>query len=70
MSRERCEAAGEKLPLRERGGPAEIIMGADRLHHDCSGQNENDLQQRFRREYLCKQRHVMLPAGVYGTDAR
>ena len=43
MSPERREAAGEKSPLRERGGPAEIIMGADRLHHDRGGQDENDL---------------------------
>src|SRR5260370_30885358 len=31
------------LSLSERGGPAEIIVRAHRLHHDRSGQNEDNL---------------------------
>jgi hypothetical protein len=44
-------------------------MGAHRLHHDRRGQHKDDLQQRPGRENLCKQRHVKLPAAVYGTGA-
>ena len=61
----------QSLSLSERGDPAEIVVGAHCLHHNRSGQNKDDLQQRFRCKNSCKQRHaVMLPATVYGTEAR
>src|SRR6266404_5288026 len=50
-NRNRAVWAGSRtasLSLSERGGPAEIIVRAHRLHHDGSDQNEDNLQKRFR----------------------
>jgi hypothetical protein len=41
--------------------PTEIIVSAHCLHHDRSGQNEDDLQERFGGENPSEQCHVMLP---------